>query len=81
MKRVHDMYARLGTPITACFVGHFHTPLELEYGWSNGSLPGYSEYARDGRMTPAPPTQWLIFFHEKYGATSRWPLRLAPLPE
>jgi len=78
MKRTHDQYARYGTPITRMFVGHFHVALDLEYGWSNGSLPGYSEFARDGRMTPSAPEQWLIFFHPRYGATSQWRVLLEP---
>lgn len=81
MKRTTDVYAKTGVTLAGMFVGHFHVALELEYGWSNGSLPGYSEYARDGRMTPAPPEQWLIYFHPRYGATSRWPILLEPKPK
>jgi hypothetical protein len=80
MKRIHDQYARLGQPLAGCFLGHFHVALELEYGFANGSLIGVSEYARDGRMTPTPPVQWLIFFHRSYGPTSRWQLRLEDDP-
>jgi hypothetical protein len=80
MKKTFDTYAGMKTPITKMFIGHFHVAYELDYGWSNGSLPGYSEFARDGRMKPEEPTQWLIFFHKKYGATSRWSIRLAPEP-
>lgn len=76
MKKTVDEYARRGINISKMFVGHFHTALELGYGWSNGSLPGYSEFARANRMTPEPPIQWLIFFHPKWGATSRWPIHL-----
>lgn len=72
MKRTADLYAKLGKPIDKMFIGHFHTAYDLGYGWCNGSLPGYSEYARDGRMTPEPPLQWLIFMHPRYGATSQW---------
>ena len=45
-------------------------------GWSNGSLPGYSELAFGGRMSIEPPQQWLIMFHPKYGDTSQWKVRL-----
>lgn len=76
MKKVVDYYATLGQTIDVIMVGHFHTPLELEHGFSNGSLPGASEYARDGRMRPAPPTQWLLFFHPDHGVTARWPILL-----
>jgi len=81
MKRVSDQYARLRQPLSRIFVGHFHVRREFGYGWSNGSLAGYSEYARDGRLTPEPPEQWLILFHRKYGATSRWPILLESEPK
>jgi hypothetical protein len=76
MKRTMDEYARRGVTLSKMFVGHFHTAYDLGYGWSNGSLPGYSEFARANRMTPEPPLQWLIFFHPKWGATSQWKVLL-----
>ena len=80
MKKTYDVCTGMHMPIDKMFIGHFHVAYELDYGWSNGSLPGYSEFARDGRMKPEEPSQWLIFFHRKYGATSRWRIRLAPEP-
>jgi hypothetical protein len=80
MKRTHDQYARTGMTLYKIFCGHFHTAYDLGLGWSNGSLPGYSEYARHGRMTPEPPLQWLIMLHHKYGATSAWPILVEPAP-
>jgi hypothetical protein len=80
MKKTMDEYARRGTALSKMFVGHFHTAYDLGYGWSNGSLPGYSEFARGNRMTPEPPTQWLIFFHPRYGATSQWKILLDQEP-
>jgi hypothetical protein len=76
MKKVQDEYALRGVSIYKVLVGHFHTAMDLQRGWSNGSLPGYSDYARGFRMTPEPPIQWLLFFHPKYGATSQWKLVL-----
>ena len=75
-KKTHDEYARRGEVLSAIICGHFHTALDVGLGWCNGSLPGYSEFARAYRMTPEPPQQWLIFFHPKYGPTSQWRLRL-----
>jgi len=72
MKKLVDYYATLGVAVDGCMVGHFHTAMELEYGWSNGSLPGMSEYGRDGRFRPAPPKQWLLFVHPDHGVTARW---------
>lgn len=76
MKKLADYYATLGRTIDFILCGHFHVPLELEHGWSNGSLPGYSEYARDFRARPQAPSQWLLFFHPRYGATQRWKIYL-----
>jgi hypothetical protein len=80
MKKVADYYASLGRPLDLQFIGHFHTSLELEYGFANGSLPGYSEYARDLRMTVQPPKQWLVFAHPTHMITARWPILLEPRP-
>lgn len=75
-KKTHDEYARRGQGLDAIICGHFHTALDVGLGWCNGSLPGYSEFARANRMTPEPPQQWLLFFHPKYGITSQWKVRL-----
>lgn len=75
-KKTHDEYARRGSVLQAIICGHFHTALDVGLGWCNGSLPGYSEFARSNRMTPEVPIQWLLFFHQKWGVTSQWKLRL-----
>lgn len=69
-------YARRGIIIDKIFMGHYHSAFDFGRGWSNGSLPGYSEYARSNRMVPEPPQQWLLYFCAKYGATSQWKVRL-----
>lgn len=79
-KKVMDEYARRGTILQAVACGHFHTALDLGYGWCNGSLPGYSEYARMNRMMPEPPQMWLLMMHPKYGPTSQWKIRLEADP-
>jgi hypothetical protein len=75
-KKTHDEYASRNQVLSAIFCGHFHTALDLELGWANGSLPGFSEYARSYRMRPAPPCQWLIFFHPRYQSTSQWKIKV-----
>lgn len=69
-------YAARGIMLDKMFIGHFHTAYDFGRGWANGSLPGYSEYARAGRMTPEPPQQWLIMFHPNHGDTSAWKIRV-----
>ena len=76
MKKLVDYYAGLRLHVDWCLVGHFHTAMELEYGFSNGSLPGYSEYAKTFRARPQSPTQWLFFVHPKNGVTARWKILL-----
>jgi len=80
MKKTMDEYARRNVSLYKMLVGHFHTAYDLGYGWSNGSLPGYSEFARANRMTPEAPTQWLLYAHPRVGITSQWKLLLAAEP-
>jgi hypothetical protein len=77
MKKVHEMQRALGQPVDGVFIGHYHTIMDVGLGWSNGSLPGYSEYARDGRFSPENPMQWLLFSHPNHGITSQWKIRAA----
>jgi hypothetical protein len=76
MKKVMDTQAAVHQPVDKIFIGHFHTLADVGYGWVNGSMPGYSEYGRDGRFRPEPAAQYLINFHPKYGSTSQWPIYL-----
>jgi hypothetical protein len=80
MKKLIEYYATLGTRIDNILIGHFHTRLELEYGFVNGCLPGYSEYAKGARYRPAEPSQWLLFCHREHGITARWPIQLEHRP-
>jgi hypothetical protein len=57
MQKIIQDYAAEGSLVDYVFVGHFHTALELEQGFSNGSLIGPSEYSRTLRMRSAPATQ------------------------
>ncbi len=77
MKKNADYWASCGVHIDYQLVGHFHTSLELEQGFANGSLPGISEYARDFRMRPGRASQWLLFVHPDHGVSSRWPIYLS----
>lgn len=76
MQRLRQYYMQLNVPIDYVLVGHFHNAIELEYGFGNGTLAGFSEYARDGRFIPRPASQWLLFVHPKYGISQRWQIQL-----
>lgn len=80
MKRLIEYYATLGTRVDTILLGHFHTRMELPWGFVNGCLPGYSEYAKDNRLHPSEPSQWLLFVHPRHGVTARWPILLAERP-
>jgi hypothetical protein len=81
VKRTLDYYATLGTVIHWVLMGHFHTRLELERCFVNGCLPGVTEYAKSGRMIPAPAEQWLLFVHPEKGVTARWPILASERPQ
>ncbi|MDI9847395.1 hypothetical protein QM467_04880 [Rhodoblastus sp. 17X3] len=76
MQRVIQDYAAIGTVIDYVVTGHFHTPIELEYGFCNGSVPGPSEYSMQGRMRSHPASQWFLTFHPVRGVARRWKIYL-----
>lgn len=71
IQRVRQQYGHVGQKIDWVLVGHFHVPMILENGISNGNLAGFSEYAnREMRARPEPPSQWLFWVHPKWGITT-----------
>lgn len=68
--------AALGFTIHQMRTGHYHTPFFTPYGWGNGCLPGYSEFAKSFRMRPTPPMQLFGFHHHKRGLVDMKPLVL-----
>lgn len=72
-KRIAADYAARGILLDLILIGHFHTPLQLEEGFVNGSLPGPTEYSRDGRFRPHPAQQLFLAIHPRRGVTQhRW---------
>lgn len=73
LKRIVADYAARGTLLDLILIGHFHTPLQLEEGFVNGSLPGPTEYSRDGRFRPHPAQQLFFTMHPRRKvAQVRW---------
>jgi predicted phosphodiesterase len=66
----------LGRHIDMVMMGHFHTPMYLGWVMVNGSLPGYSEFAKMNRMRPFPPQQMLSFWHPDRGCVDLKPMIL-----
>lgn len=72
-KRIIADYAARGVHLDLIVIGHFHTRLLLEEGFVNGSLPGPTEYSRDGRFRPHPAMQLFFSVHPKRHVTQvRW---------
>jgi predicted phosphodiesterase len=71
-RKLAETYLQAGKPVDCVLTGHFHVAVETEYGFGNGCLPGFSEYARLRlRAKPSPPVQWLLHFHPERGITTR----------
>lgn len=75
-KKVEAQQARFGRRPDLILHGHFHTTGNAGNVLSNGSVPGYGEYADDLRADPEPPQQWLFLLHSKWWLRERAPIRL-----
>ncbi|MEL6707600.1 MAG: hypothetical protein AAFP79_04905 [Pseudomonadota bacterium] len=77
-RKLVETYGQAGKPVDVVLTGHFHVDIETEYGFGNGCLPGFSEYARLRlRAKPSPPRQWLLHFHPDHGVTTRRKISVA----
>ncbi len=65
--KLYDNWTRTGLPVSYVLTGHLHTSLKLERGYANGSLAGFNPFARDMRVLPDAPRQWLLYFHRDLG--------------
>ncbi len=72
MQKIVQDYLAEKQVVDVIVMGHFHTPLELEYGFVGSSLVGPSEYSRSGRMRSHPASQWMLSIHPQYGVARRW---------
>ena len=75
-QKVMQEQALLGYTVNQMRNGHFHTPFWSPRGWSNGCMPGYTEFAKSFRMQPTPPMQLFGFHHRKRGLVDMKPLML-----
>lgn len=66
----------MGEHIDMVMMGHFHTPMYLGWVMVNGSLPGYSEFAKMHRMRPFAPQQFLTYWYEGRGVVDIKPIIL-----
>lgn len=74
--KVIQEYARGGDHIDWVLIGHFHTELQLESGFVNGSVIGPNEYGKSGRFIPHGAAQWMLSVHPRRGVARRWLVQL-----
>lgn len=79
-QKLYSDYSATGLHVDCILTGHLHTSLKLERGYANGSLAGFSEFARDLRANPAPAQQWLLFVHREHLISHAFELKLSPWP-
>lgn len=75
-RKLVDTSWRSGRPVHFVLTGHYHTTLKTPFGWSNGSVVSYGEYARDLRADPEPARQWMLVVHPRHGVINEQPLYL-----
>jgi len=76
VQKVMQEQLALGHRVDRVDHGHFHYPMILPFVLSNGSMPGYTEYAKQFRMRPQPPQQVLCFHHPRRGVVDYKPIVL-----
>lgn len=75
-RKMMDTAWRSGKAVNFILTGHLHTTLRTSFGWSGGSVVGYSEYARDLRADPEPAKQNMLVVHERNGVIDHQELYL-----
>jgi hypothetical protein len=80
-QKLYQNWATRGRPLDYIFTGHLHTSVQTEHGWGNGSVAGYSEFARDIGAKPDAPKQWLFYMHKRWGISQARELILDDLPK
>lgn len=79
-KKVFENWSMTGRRVDFVLTGHLHTSVKTEIGFGNGAIVGYSQFARDLRMLPDAPKQWLLFTHAEHGVAAQFEVQLAPKP-
>lgn len=75
-RKLVDTSWRSGKPVHYCLTAHFHTTGKTSFGWANGSVIGYGEYARDLRADPEVARQNMLIVHPRHGVIADMPLYL-----
>jgi len=75
-RKLVDTSWRSGRPVHFVLTADRHTSLRTTFGWANGSVVGYNDYARDLRADPEPARQDMLVVHPRLGVISEQPLWL-----
>lgn len=79
--KIRAQYAAFNKPVDYICMGHFHTSSAPPGTLVNGSVAGFTEYARDCRFVPEVAKQWMFWVHPQWGMTARREIYLeAPRP-
>jgi hypothetical protein len=70
-QKLYMDYAARGVTLYKILTAHYHTAVETVHGYGNSALAGWSQFARDFRMTPEPATQNLLIIHQEHGEIAR----------
>lgn len=70
-RKIVDTELRQRRPVYKVLTHHFHTTGVTPFGFANGSVVGYGEYAKSFRGDPEPAQQNYIVVHERMGVL-RW---------
>lgn len=75
-RKLVDTSWRAGRPVHYVLTAHYHTTGKTTFGWANGSVVSYGEYARDLRADPEPSRQNMLVVHPEHGVINEQPLYL-----
>lgn len=75
-RKLVDVSWRVGKPVHRVLTGHYHTTGKTSFGWANGSVASYNEFARDLRADPEPASQNMLVVHPRRGVITEQPLYL-----
>lgn len=64
---LRDNASKTGREIHVVLSAHYHTTARTPFGYANGSVIGFNEYARDLRCDPEPAKQNMLVVHEARG--------------
>lgn len=80
-RKLVDTSWRSGKPVHRVITGHFHTTGKTTFGYANGAVIGYGEYARDLRADPEVAQQNMLVVHPRHGVIEEHPLYLGDADE